>query len=164
MATSNPALVLKNFQYRIEAITPTSTDYRATFVMYDPLKIVAKRSSGFERRFFVAWHNSDADIQSNVSHAENGYCRTADHDYTVEVSYPALLPYDDMIALICDDRHDLIKQLREPDKWVGYDSSHATTDIGLWRRLRVSDELETNDNGIWTFRQRWRCYINEVES
>lgn len=161
---SNPALVLSNFQYRIEAITPTNANYKSAFVMYNPLLIAAKKSSGFERRFFVTWHGSSADSESGAPQAENGYCRTAAHDYSVEISYPALMQYDDMLALVCDDRHDLIKQLRDADKWLGYDSSHTTTDIGLWQRLRVSDELETSDNGIWTFRQRWRCLINEVES
>lgn len=162
---SSANLVLDNFYWRIEAITPTSSVVgRRAFRRIDTLDIDPAQSSGLSRGFRVAWVASDEEHQVSGEGITDGlYNRAATHTFEVEVYYSTKLKWTDLHTVVLSDRHDLTKQLRDPDTWVGYNASNTTTDIGIYDRIRESDELDTDDPGYWVLRQSWRVIINEVE-
>lgn len=161
MATS-AHLVLDNFYWRIETITPTNlTDCRNYYREIDGNTIKQDFPDGTAgiRRFFVEWTDSDSDV--DATDHDN---REAHHNFIVTVCYPgSSLPWRRLHKLILQDRHDLIKQLRDDDNKVGYNASNTTTDIGLMHRFRGGDELIKEEDEIWRLRIQFRCLIEENE-
>lgn len=160
---SNLSYAYQNFIWRLEAITPTSTTSSFKFRSFDPLKRSPKRSTGDVRKFSVSWLGSGADGEDEAPDANDMYSRTARHNFEIKIEYPAVYPWDTMQQLVADDRHDILKALRNQANNVGYNASNTTTDIGLWERRRTSDSLEINDD-VWILKLNYLAIINEPET
>jgi hypothetical protein len=89
--------------------------------------------------------------------------RKAEHIFQLEVTYPSTSKVDlaSLSTMILQDRHDLIKALRDPSGYDGHDGD-ASAQFGLWSRVRRGDEL-TRDQNNFTLRQRWHCLVREEE-
>jgi len=161
--SSAPALVLKNFIWHLEAIVPSKAMIPQRFRHYDPFKEEPQDSTGWARRFFVEWMDSDADTA-----ATNASQREAWHVYRVYVDYPARWPLADLLALMLDDRADIVKTLRAQgaglDNRMGYDDAHPQSDTGLCHRVRSGDERNTDNETVWRYVSEWRCKIRELET
>ncbi len=151
-------LIIKNFRWRIESISPTSDLVRQLFRFWDPTyEEDEDESSGFSRSFYVEWNGSEPD-----SAATDADRREAWHRFTVNLIYPVTLNYQDMHVLIAQDRHDVIETLRADENRVGYDDNNSTTELGLYNRYCDGDDLIKEEN-IWILAQRYRCLIEESE-
>lgn len=150
--------ILQNFVWRIEQIAPTSTLETKLFRSFDPWKLKGQESSGLQRGFFVTWAGSEADLD-----VQDGATRTAKHRIAVSVIYAPQVPYLQVQQLVVLDRHDLLKQLRNPDSWKGYSDSNPTDELGLNSRFRTEDSLDAEDRQGWVYQSTWECTVYEVE-
>lgn len=158
MATSIH-LLFENFRYWIQQTTATNTKVRNKFESYDPFRVQPESSTGWLRKFYIDWQSSNEDIGATDMTA-----REAWHLFNVKLVYPARLPQLDMMQLITQDRHDILKTLRDPDKRFGYDASHTTTDVNLMNRIRTGDQLSlNNDAEIFDLTIQYKCLIRELE-
>jgi hypothetical protein len=154
-------LVLRNFVYRVESITPTYSDVREFFVhnarstTLDP-----DASPGMVRSFGVFMETSE-----EAHDVEDITERWAVHTFTVEINYPVKSERGDMElqAMIGQDRHDLMKVLRTSDYKDGISTSAPATVTGLQYRKFVGDELDREDPITWVYTQTWECMIQETE-
>jgi hypothetical protein len=69
-----------------------------------------------------------------------------------------------MHHIVLQDRHDIIKQLRDDTKRRGYNADNTTTDVGLYQRRRNGDQLIKDDPKLWRLLMEWECKILESES
>jgi hypothetical protein len=152
-------LVLANFYWRVESLSPTDTTTSKKFLRYDPHLLDADVSSGLMRAFTVTWGNSSEIIDpSDITE------RTAEHEFTLEIVYPIeKFKHYELQCIVLKDRHDLIKKLRDPDYYNGVSSTATTTTTGLWARAIISDTLKQDSPTTWVLSQKWRCTINEGE-
>lgn len=150
--------IFQNFIYRIEAITPTSNICGKNFNRLDPKQIALNESAGLERNFVITYLGSDSDDTPT-----DEAIRTAEHKFLVQVLYNPGRGWEVAHELILNDRHDLIKALRDDAKFDGYDSSHTTDAIRLHGRIRENDEIDMSDPDVWVYRAIWKCYITEEE-
>ncbi len=153
----NADLVLENFKWRIENISPTYTGIRKSFRWIDPVRLDSEISSGLgERQFWVIWEGSgsDDDLTDQIS-------RHADHEFTLTVTYSTDYKLLKRQKAMLNDRHDIIGLLRNTDYYIGYNSSNTTTDIGLHQRWRTGDEMVQETDNIWLLRIGFRCTIQE---
>lgn len=160
-------LVYKNFIWRVEAIDPTDTTVmRNAFVAIDPRPTTGRdprTSSGLTRCFTVTWLGADEQNVVGGNGITDGLnSRTADHRFDVSVYYDGKLKWADVQAMMLSDRHDLIKALRLPSTWVGYDANNSSTVLGVYDRRIEADEVDAEDDFL-ILRQVWRCTINETE-
>lgn len=149
--------VYQNFILRIEQISPTSTLERRRFVHYDPDHIMAEDSDGLQRAVVVKWEGSEED--TGITDMAQ---REAEHKIIVSVAYPGTWPWDRLHEIVASDRNDLIKQLRDPAKYVGI-QGNETLDVGLQRRWRNNDTLEIIDGGGALLSIAFSCNVLELE-
>ena len=150
--------VLQNFRMLIESITPTELlRTGARFRWSDPQRTDADVSAGTARTFCVVWRGSTA-----VHEVEDLTERWAIHEFAVDVSYPAEMEAEFRHMVVAQDRHDIVKTLRDPTYFVGYPGS-AVPSIGLHSRELATDELTQESPQTWRYRQTWRCVICEAE-
>lgn len=164
-ATAN--LVHANFVWRISAIDPTSTACgKDRFFPIDPRASRGtdpRTSSGLMRGFAVTWRSAgELNQVGGMGISDTGPHRVSEHVFDVDVYYSTKLSWVDVQQLMLSDRHDIIASLRQPSTWVGYDSSHTTTALGLANRFLESEESTVEEDTI-AMRQTWRCVIEETE-
>jgi hypothetical protein len=153
----NADLVLKNFRWRIENITPTYSRVRKGFRWMDPNRLDSDISSGLgERMFFVEWEGSGPDIGIT-----DEVTREAVHRFVVTVGYTTDYELEKLQTIILQDRHDLIGVLRDSDNYDGYSAKNTTTDIGLHARERAGDEIIKETDRNWLLRIEFNCDIEE---
>lgn len=162
---SSADLVLENFYWRIEAISPTSSERQQSFHAISTLELDTGQTSGMDRAFVVSWLGSDEEfLVDGEDICDDGVNRIATHRFEVRVTYSAK-PGLDALALqqlMLSDRHDITKALRAASSQVGYDDSNTSTSLGILKRVRESDEIEI-DGEVWTLVQTWRVDIQETE-
>lgn len=152
------AQIKENFIWRIQTLTPTHTRPGKKFIHVDPRREDADVSSGTTRNFTVYWQGSGTDVEpTDITE------RVAEHQFMIEVAYSTDYKIDLLQDIICSDRNDLNKLLRNTDYFLGYSDTYAANAIGLWSRVRISDEIVRNNEITWYLRQLWRCTIQEVE-
>ena len=153
--------VFANFVLRIEDITPTNVRVGGgkPFRQFDPLGETPDNSSGWIRRFFVERLGADADDGGT----DNAH-READHRYQLVVLYPdATGRHQDREEIMAQDRHDILKQMRDTSLWDGFASTSDTTDIGIWRRYAGGDEVVDFDDNIKALAIEFDVRVNEDE-
>ncbi len=158
---STANLVLDNFIWRIEGISPT-VDAAVPFKYLDGPH-TAPLASSRDRVFDVQWEGSaDAHTVDGqpITAVDNN--RITDHVFVVTVRYPAEQNQRGVSKRALEDRHDILKRLRDGSLWVGYDDNNTATDLGLHNRYRTEDKLELDDN-TWTYTSQWTCTIEESE-
>jgi hypothetical protein len=138
--STNLHRVVSNTRWRIEALTPSHVygppDSPIKFRRFDPFEAEPANTSGWVRAFFVHWLGSSLDIG-----ATNLDIREAIHPVFVHIIYPpAALPYEELEAMWLQDRHDIIKAMRDQAQRAGYDADNTTGDIGLMVRRRGSPD------------------------
>ncbi len=150
--------VYQNFGYQVSLISPTASDGnpRDRFFEIDPERDTVDDSPGLTRGFSVLWRGSDQDNLTDF------YDRWAEHDFQLEVYYSTKLKHGTLHRLILQDRHDICERLRSDAYFVGYDADNPSADIGLGKRIRMSDEIDTDSAVVWILRQQWRCHVQEV--
>lgn len=156
---STADLVLKNICWTIESITPTHSRPDKNFRWFDRTSFDPESSAGIVRLFSVLWQNQSEEL--GITDTED---REANHTYVISVAYP---PDGYRLSLlqeiILQDRHDIIKALRDPNSWDGYNSKNTTTDIGLYNReFKSAEMIEVNDS-VWELRLTVICTIKEGE-
>lgn len=155
MAT-NLHRVYQNFKWRIESISPACTRPGKNFVSLG--NVAANESTGTSRGFRVKRLGRETE-----SELTDLYQRTATHDYRVEVYYPAALHQDAIEEIISQDAHDIIKTLRNPDSYLGFNSTDSSTNIGIRSRMEISDQV-TESTDLWTLQINFKCLITEIEN
>ena len=150
--------IYDNFVWRIESISPSNAQAREKFRHNDVPLYMTEEQSLADRLVSVYWESGD-----EVQEFSDLTRRWSDVDLTVEVAYDATRDLDKLHALMLSDRNQIIKDLRDPAKFVGYNSSNAVTDIGLKNRVFTGDELDRDRETKWILRQTWRCTIEEQE-
>ena len=150
--------IYDNFIWRIETITPTYTSRHGGFRSFDPTKETVGANSGSLRKFFVEWNDSGKDFA-----ATNVNAREAPHTWMLTVFYPIVQPWKETHHMILLDRHDLLTQLRDDRKRVGYNADNTTTDIGLYQRRRLGDQLIKDEPKLWRLLIEWECKTVESE-
>jgi hypothetical protein len=148
-----------NFIWRIEAASPQLTG-RALPGMFRHLNGAQPGlGSGASRKFEVKRLRRDKPDGST-----NQYARIGDHHWQIDVYYspPDLRPLN-VAEIIDQDSHSLIKALRPPSSWVGYDDSNTTTSIGLMARWVDTDEV-IDLGGFRILRLHSRVKVRETET
>jgi len=149
----------QNAIWRIEALTPTESAIVAEpfdYVDSERLDPATLR----HRSFSVQWDGSDEDAAPT-----DLYDRFAQHRMTLSVFYRVGvggLRVEDAHKAFLSDRHDILRCLRDPGKFDGYDDSNTATVTGLEDRRREEDELIQQPN-VWIYRARWACKVRETE-
>ncbi|MEE9366924.1 MAG: hypothetical protein V3W44_09580 [Dehalococcoidales bacterium] len=146
----------------METITlqDTATETKL-FTYVDPFRAELD-SLGASRIFTINWLEAqpDEEIHSGPD------ARRGDHLIEVVVWYP-LGPdgfkWLDAQKMVMQDRHVIIKQLRDDAKWIGFNADNTGTDIGLHKRWPEGEEIETDDGSL-IFRSKWACKVYEVET
>lgn len=150
--------VLRNFSWRVRSIAPTHQRPGKRFAWYDPRRLDSD-ASPVCRLFNVRWLGDDDDGSSVTDMVE----RRALHRYRLDVLYPD--EHESMLQqeIILQDRHDLIKALRDDRLWVGTSADDPAADIGLQSRRNLPSELIDDDTSTSTLRMVWECEIWETE-
>lgn len=163
---STSDLVRQNFVWRIESQTPTSSLLKPRFTEIDPLRLDADQAAGVgERSFSVYWLGSEEDnVVDGEGITDNENQRIAEHRYRVDIYYTTKLDYRDLQHAMLQDRHDITRLLRSGDNIKGYNADNSSTELGLFNRIRESDELIMDDPDVWVYRATWRCTIEESEN
>jgi cytochrome oxidase Cu insertion factor (SCO1/SenC/PrrC family) len=152
--------VYDGFIWRMETITPTNDDVRQKFVAFDPAKETPSNASGWFRKFYIDWRDSKGDFA-----ATNVVQRESIHYFLITIYYPVVRSeWARMHHIVLQDRHDIIKQLRDDTKRRGYNADNTTTDVGLYQRRRNGDQLIKDDPKLWRLLMEWECKILESES
>lgn len=152
-------LVLDNFCWRIKSIIPTDVKtFRKGFTWNDSNRCSPDQGSGMTRSFSVFYLGSDTDIEPTDATE-----RTAWHLFQLEVAYSTDYALMALQKMAGQDRHLLNKQLRDDRLWVGTSASDPTSDIGLWDRVRVRDEMDRSSEITWYLTQQYRCMLRESE-
>jgi hypothetical protein len=137
MATSLH-LIHKNFNWRIESLTPTHTTFaQKKFFNIDPLRQPEEITTGMTRGFAVRWAGS-----SEPDDPTDMYDRAADHVFELRIVYAIGqygLGWNNGHELALQDRHDIVEELRDTSSYVGYDADNTSTDIDLKHRVLQSD-------------------------
>lgn len=149
--------ILENFEWRLETLTPTTG--KTKFKVVDPINDDIGDHSGSFRRFYVEWESSQEDLTMT-----DGYSRRAEHSIRLTVFYPAskARSHKDLRSIILQDRHDIIKRLRDTQYYNGFNADNSSTDLGLEYRQRLDDELTTGEH-LWVFEMTFECTIEEIE-
>lgn len=159
-------LVLQNFAWRIDALTPTDQTIigQNRFIQTDPFRIDPEQSSGLTRHYSLLWTGGGAGQYAyDQAINDNLVERTATHTFDLRVYYhPSKIKYDRLQWAMAQDRHDLHKQLRDPDKWVGYNDSNTSTDLGVYDRYNTSESVDYTPTLV-TVSYEWTCVILESE-
>ena len=157
-ATTN--LVRKNFVWRMEGISPTSTLERDSFRWVDGERLEPEQVAN--RSFTVRWGGSEEEnlIRGNGFTYDPSY-RVADHRFMLDIYYRGggKLKDSTLHDLILQDRHDIIVELYNKNL-VGYDADNTSDQLGLHDRIRESDEIVA-EGAAWIYRSVWRCQIME---
>lgn len=149
--------VRKNFIWRLENLSMTASDPAIKDNLFnihldeDPLA-----ADGYTRSFIVEWDGRVA--ESDLTNLTNS---VSDHAFSVEVYYrPNDFSRDIAMSMILDDQRDIVKELNDPSKWVGYDADNTSDDIGLKHRMiqRVTRQAVEN---IWVLRFETICTLFE---
>lgn len=148
-----------NFVWRIESIAPSYERYGVKrFRSIDPLTLNEMPSgTGGIRMFYVEWPRYGEDDENTLRQT-----RESEHEFVVNVFYPATLPYMEMLRIVTSDRDDLIETLRDSANRVGYNASNTTDDIGLMVRRGGGGDLDQSSD-VWVHTMVWRCRIRETE-
>ena len=152
--------VVRNFRWRLESLAPHTSTTSKKFHHIDPLRIDPSSATGLERGFSVTWVGAGGEV-----YPTDMYARDADHEIEVAVYYPVGddgYSLEAVMDLICRDRHDIAKALRDPDNHKGYSDTQAATDIGLQNRVLSTSVLE-RDETLWTLLLTYTCFVREVE-
>lgn len=160
MAT-NAHNALENLVWRMESISPTDTTSANKFRFVDIERLDPDEMPHAMRLFAVRWQGSAPDFGPT-----DLYDRWADHTFDIEVYYPVGpggMSTRKLQKMLLRDRHDIAKALRDPSKFVGYDASNTSTDVGIKNRVMIGDALDRNNPAVWTYRASWRLTIQEVE-
>lgn len=153
-------LVLLNFVWRIETISPTSTLAGKKFRHQDYSAVLSpEQSSGTTRGFTVQRLES-----SPFAEPSDMYDRIADHTYEVAIAYTTDIPLERRERVIAQDGHDIKKQLRDHTKWNGTSGSDSAVDTGLWNRRLEREFIDRSSATTYYLRQTWRCTIREAEA
>lgn len=155
--SSKADLVLENIYWRVESIDPSHSGQG--FRPIDPAKLTPEQLADGERLFWVDWVDEELP-EDGVSDI---YERIAPHRFELRVIYSACdLQKRQKKAL--QDRHDIIKALRDTTLFVGYEAGNASADTGLiarWvRRVERTDETEGADTMVYSL----ECTIQETET
>lgn len=158
---------LQNFVYVLEeVVTPTSlTPNDNRFERYDPDLADCPVSSAGVRKYFVEYLTSDPDRG-----ATDVYSREAEHYVRLSIEYPKP-PFDSLVlqTIILQDRHDIVKALRDTQYNVGWKDGAGTvnttgaTGIMTLREL-ISCELVRTNRSIWRLVMVWRFFNRESEA
>ena len=146
-----------NFIWRIEGLTPTSTRSRRKFRSLDRQTPRPGEHFGVTRGFRVQRLGSGADVELT-----DFTCRVADHRYAVEVYYGDEFGGTAVHEVADQDRHDIIKDLRYPGSWNGFNSSNTDTDIGIMDRQLLGDSFDF-EGGAWILRLEFGVKAKEAE-
>ncbi len=161
MATSLHRLV-QNVAWNLETLSPTESSlYSDAFERIDRFQVTPETARS--RTFSVLWQDSDPPDPEGVQDIAE---RWAEHGLQLEVYYrvgQSGLGWEDAQLVILQDRHDIIKSLRDTANFDGYDPDNTSTDIGLVSRNVAEDVLDIENEGLWILRQRWRCCVREAE-
>ena len=147
-----------NTVWRIEQIVPTSTIVQKRFKALEPDDIETDVSDGMQRAFTVRWEGAGPDAGIT-----DMFQREAEHTFDVTVVYPGKWRWRKLHECLMQDHHDLCKQLRDPDKWTGYDDSNPSATTGIQDRRRLDSRFEAVDEGGYLIRMRWALTMFEVE-
>jgi len=149
--------VYQNFVWRMESITPTCTKSAESFQRMDPQITDPSESTALTRSFSVAYDGS-----GRAGELEDLWARMGNHTFILEVNYVDL-SWADLQEIVIQDRGDTIKTLRDPASWVGTSAAASDTQIGLFDRQYVRNEV-INQGSFWTNRFEFACTVREVES
>jgi hypothetical protein len=150
--------VPENFIYQVEQIVPTyqgRTVPRFRSFEPDGGEQVPEATGGL-RMFFVEWLSSGPDGGATMEPL-----RESEHLVQLHVEYPFVLKWEEMHMLVLQDRHDLIKRLRDPQYFVGYKGSTSGA-TGMFARWRLRDLLDKTTR-LWRYSSQWRCTVREEE-
>ena len=153
--------LLDNVKWRLETLT-THTDKDGTlkdFVYYDKDKLTGELTSGMTRGFSLDWEGSrpNSDEASVMDMAVQQY----DHSLVVRVAYHKNENWLTLQRLILRDRFDIVKLLRDPDTWVGYDGD-TSLDLSIGARQMIRDEIVETAQAAYLV-QHWLINMIEVE-
>ncbi len=158
--------VLQNFVWRMDAITPTDATIigQNRFIQTDPFRIDPEQSSGLTRHYSVLWMGGGSGQTVGEEGVIDGLTdREATHTIELRTYYhPSKIKFDRLQLAIAQDRHDILKTLRDPDTFVGYNASNTATDIGLLDRYNTDETVDYSDTLI-TVTYGWQCIIRESE-
>lgn len=160
MTTSIHRLI-GNFEYHISSIVPTNTTVKNRFESYDPMKDNVPDSSAGCRKFYVEYMSSESE-----GGATDIVSREAWHTVNVHIEYPCRFGFNDTQIMILQDRHQVIKKLRDTTSWVGYrdlTGTDATANIGLIHRLSAGTALTKISPELWRLTYQFKCYQLESE-
>jgi hypothetical protein len=156
---SNADAALRNLKWRIESTAPTHQHPRRPFRWADPRR-VGPADQPAVRLFHVRWLGEE-DAGDSVTDAVE---RRALHRYEVVVDYAADYGWLTLMDVVLQDRHDLIKTLRDPRQYVGTSATDATADIGLQSRHVTAASMDIDDDiGLATLRIEVECEVWETE-
>lgn len=152
--------VLRNFRWRVESTAPTHQRPLKPFRWIDPRRVDSD-GSPTTRLFHVQWLDGDDDRDASVTDMVE---RRAVHRFQLDVLYPR--EYESMLLqeIVLQDRHDIIKALRDDRLWVGTSAADPLSDIGLKSRtLGSPTEMVDGETNTPTLRMIWECEIWETE-
>lgn len=139
---------LQNTAWRIEGISPTSTDIcQNTFRQIDPGKVSREESSALERNFTVTWLGRGEDL-----YVTDRSGITSKHRAEVMVIYGPWREWWDEQEVVARDQWDIAQALRRDDYYDGISDDASTDDCGFYQRTVEEMTLDTSDDDVWFLR------------
>jgi len=156
---SNADRVIANTRWRIESTSPTHQRPRKPFRWMDLAGVDAENYPAL-RLFQVLWLEEEDDEDSVTDLVE----RRAVHKILIEVAYADDYGLELRQEIMLQDRHDLIKTLRDPRLFAGTSASDPTGETGLQARRVTAARREFDDDAnMAILRIECDCEIWETE-
>ena len=150
--------VYLNHIWIVEAKTPTyvRAGLKSSFRSIDNTRMAPDITSGLTRAFtvsFVSKSQYQSPISSSQRYSTNVFNVTVYYDFDSYTNYL-------LNSIICNDINDIARTLDNHTYYLGYDSTHTTTDIGLKNRL-VQGVSKEGQEGLITVTFETSCLVRE---
>lgn len=149
-------LVVDNIRWRL---TELDLSYAGRGLQpIDPDQMKPEDMAGCERLFWVEWDGEDLP-EGGVSDITE---RIADHRMTVQVIYSKQIAIERRTRMMLQDRHDIIKCMRDVDLFNGH-AKDSTASTGLLARWVRSASRTGGVTGSDVMEFELECTIQESE-
>lgn len=151
--------IYQNIIWRTESLTPDNVTLSPSVFQHNDFPLYMTEDQALkERMFTVEWDGGDPVMDFSDLNE-----RWSPQFFVMEIAYDAKRDLDKLTELMFSDRNQIHAALRNPDNFVGYDSSNTTTDIGLKGRWLDSEDQDRDRETMRILRLTFRLIVAETE-
>lgn len=156
---SSAHLIMDNFIWKMETITPTNKAVKHGFTVFDPERESPPLNSKGLRWFYISTTGENPPSQTTYNSL-----REAWHAYQAHIFYPLkALDYRKRHKMYMQDRDDIWREVRAQAARYGYDKDNTATDIGIMLRIPDGSTIANFNDQYVEVVMQFLCHVKESE-